>query len=41
MSHTTEVMAIFVRLFAYFGHSLMPWQRSLDPCDQKYLLWID
>ena len=29
MSHTTEVMAIFVRLFAYFGQNLVVMATSL------------
>jgi len=32
---TTEVMAIFVTFGLYW-----PWQRPLDPCSQKCLLWI-
>ena len=39
MLHTTEVMAIFV-----FWHILpkiwLPWQRPLDPCNQKCFLCI-
>jgi len=40
MVYTTEVMAIFVIFLAYFGQNLLPWQRPLDPCNQKYFLWI-
>ena len=39
MAHTTEVMAIFVRFFAHFGQQF--WLSCpLDPCNEKYLLWI-
>jgi len=30
MSHTTEVMAILVRFFAYFGQISLPWKRPLE-----------
>jgi len=30
----------FVIYLAYFGHNLLPWQRPLDSCSQKCLLWI-
>jgi len=44
VSLTTEVMAIFV-IFCLFWpkfnyHGNVPWQRPLDPCNQKCLLWI-
>jgi len=37
MLHTTEVMAIFVIFLAKIW---LPWQRPLDPCNQKCLLRI-
>jgi len=39
MLHTTEVTAIFVRFFAYFGQNLVAMAMPLDPCNQKFL-WI-
>ena len=33
-------MAIFVIFLAYFGQNFVAMQRPLDPCNQKYLLWI-
>jgi len=36
MLHTTEVMAIFV---TFLTKIYLPWQRPLDICNQKYLLW--
>jgi len=36
----TQVMAIFVIFLAYLAKIWLPWQRPLDPCNQKYLLWI-
>jgi len=41
MSHTTEVMTIFVIFLAILANIWLPWQRPLDPCKQKCLLWID
>ena len=44
MLHTSEVMAIFVIFFGLFWPILakiwLPWQRPLDPCNQKCLHWI-
>ena len=40
MLHTTEVMAIFVILWPILAKIWLPWQRPLDPCNQKCLLWI-
>jgi len=39
MLHTTEVMAIFVIFWPIFDKIWLPWQRPLDPCNQKCLLW--
>ena len=39
MLHTTEVMAIFV-FWPILAKFRLPWQRPLDPCNQKCLLWI-
>jgi len=39
-SYTTEVMAIFVIFLPILAKIWLPWQRHLDPCNQKYLLWI-
>jgi len=39
MLHTTEVMANFV-ILAYLAKLWLPWQRPLDPCNQKCLRWI-
>ena len=41
MLHTTEVMAIFVIFLPIFAKNSLPWQRPLDHCNQKCLLWID
>jgi len=30
----------FCDILAYFGQNFLPWQRLLDPCNQKCLLWI-
>ena len=30
----------FLWFLAYFGQNLVPWQRPLDPCNQKCLIWI-
>jgi len=41
MSHTTEVTAIFVRFLLILAIFIwLPWQRPLDPCNQKCLLSI-
>jgi len=39
MMHTSEVVAIFV-MFLPTLEIWLPWQRPLDPCNQKCLLWI-
>jgi len=38
--HTTEVMAIFAIFWLILAKIWLPWQRPLDPCNQKCLLWI-
>ena len=40
MSLTTEVMAIFVIFWPILAQIWLPWQRPLDPCNQKCLLRI-
>jgi len=40
MLHTTEVMAIFVIFLPILAKIWLPWQRPLDPWNQKCLLWI-
>jgi len=40
MLHTTEVMAIFVIFWPILAKIWLPWQRPLDSCSQKCLLWI-
>jgi len=40
VSLTTEVMAIFVIFSPILAKIWLPRQRPLDPCNQKYLLWI-
>jgi len=40
MLHTTEVMAIFVIFLPILTKIWLPWQRPLDRCNQKCLLWI-
>ena len=40
MLHTTEVMAIFVIFWPILSKIWLPWQRPLDPCNQKCLLRI-
>jgi len=40
MMHTGEVVAIFVIFLPILAKIWLPWQRPLDPCNQKYLLWI-
>ena len=41
VSLTTEVMAIFVIFLPILAKMWLLWQRPLDPCNQKCLLWID
>ena len=38
---TTEVMAIFVIFWPILAKIWLLWQRPLDPCNQKCLIWID
>jgi len=40
MLHTTEVIAIFVIFWPILAILWLPWQRPLDPCNQKWLLWF-
>jgi len=40
MWHTTKVTAIFIIFLPVFAKIWLPWQRPLDPCKQKCLLWI-
>jgi len=40
MSHTTEVITIFVKFLPILAKIWLPWQRSLDTCNHKYLLLI-
>jgi len=40
MLHTTEVMSIFLTFWPILDKIWLPWQRRLDPCNQKCLLWI-
>jgi len=40
MLHTTELMAIFVIFLLILAKIWLPWQRPLDHCNQKCLLWI-
>jgi len=40
MLHTTEVMAICVIFLPILAKNWLPWQRPLDPWNQKCLLWI-
>jgi len=40
MSLTTEVMPIFVIFWPILAKIRLSWQRPLDPCNQKCLLWI-
>jgi len=40
VSLTTEVMAIFVKFWPILAKIWLPWQRPLDPCNQKCLIWI-
>ena len=40
MSLTTEVIANFVDFWPILAKLWLPWQRHLDPCNQKCLLWI-
>jgi len=41
VSHTTEIMAIVVIFWSILTKIWLAWQRPLDPCNQKCLLWID
>jgi len=38
--HRTKVMAIFVIFWPILAKIWLPWQRPLDPFNQKCLLWI-
>ena len=38
--HTTEVMAFFAIFLLILAKIWLPWQRPLDPCNEKCLLWI-
>ena len=40
ISHTAEVLVILLRFLPILAKIWLPWQRSLDPCNQKCLLWI-
>ena len=40
MLDATKVMAIFVIFWLILAKIWLPWQRPLDPCNQKCLLWI-
>jgi len=40
MWHTTEVMANFVIVWPILTKIWLPWQRPLDPCNQRCLLRI-
>ena len=40
MSLTTEVIAIYVIFWPILAKIWLPWQRPLDPCNQKCLHWI-
>ena len=40
MLHTAEAMAIFVIFWPILAKIWLPWQRPLDPCNQKCFLWI-
>ena len=40
MLRTAEVLAIFVKFLPILAKICMPWQRPLDPCKRKCLLWI-
>jgi len=40
VSLTTEVLAIFVIFLPILAKIWLPWQRPLDPCNQKCLYWI-
>ena len=40
VSLTTEVMAIFVIFLPILAKTWLPWKPSLDPCNQRCLLWI-
>jgi len=38
--HTTEIMAICMIFLPILAKIWLPWQRPLDRCNQKCLLWI-
>jgi len=40
MLHITKVVAIFVTFWTILATNWLPWQRPLDRCSQKCLLWI-
>jgi len=40
VSLTTEVMAMFLIFLPIWAKIWLPWQRPLDHCNQKCLLWI-
>jgi len=40
MTHRSEVVTIFVIFLAILAKNWLPWQYPLDPCNQKYFLWI-
>jgi len=40
ITHTTEVLTIFVIFLPILAKNWLPWQYSLDPCNQKCCLWI-
>jgi len=40
MAYITDVMAIFVIFFSILAKIWLPWQRPLQPYNQKCLLWI-
>ena len=40
VSLTTEVMAILVIFLPILAKIWLPWQRPLDPCNRKCLIWI-
>jgi len=40
MLFTTEIMAIFVIFLPILAKIWLPWQRPLDPRNQKGLVWI-
>ena len=40
MLHTTEVMAIFGIFWLILAKIWLPWQRPVERCNKKCLLWI-